>query len=192
MARFWEASCCISSSSQLPSLKKPITQHAPIGFAYFTLLQNLFVIRFGRVHARSQTHTPTGALLASSAIIIQFCPCSTSQERNKSKDRDCGWSEEGSYKEKRSNLQSQPHQSKQKLNSLSFVLWFTEDDKVRGTLVENMWEREKSRKKAFFIFKRWHWLFCLFQLSSVFHFLLVRSWLCRKQKSKIMKVNANS
>lgn len=78
-------------------------------------------------------HPPvTGTLLASSAIIIQSCSCSIRQERNKSKDRDCMWSEERSYKDKRSHLQSQPHQSMQKLNSLSFVLWFIEDDKSGG------------------------------------------------------------
>lgn len=52
--------------------------HAPVGFAQFTLLQNVFVLRSGCVPAQAHTHTHrvTGTLLASSAIIIQCCPCS--------------------------------------------------------------------------------------------------------------------
>lgn len=140
-------------------------------------------------------HTPppvTSMLLASSAIIIQSCPCSVRQERDKSKYRDCVWNEKGSYKDKRSHLQSQPHQSMQKLNSLSFVLWFTEDDKSGGLWLKTYGKEGSQEKKAFFIFKRWHWLFYLFQLSSVFHFLLVPSWLCREQKNKTKKINTNS
>lgn len=127
--------------------------HAPISFAYSTLLQNVFCAQI-RMCACTHAHPPvTGTLLASSAIIIQSCPCSIRQERNKSKDRDCVWSEEGSYKDTRSHLQSQPHQSMQKLNSLSFVLWFTEDDKSGGLWLK-ICGKEGSQEKRPFLFLR--------------------------------------
>lgn len=152
VVRLQAPSCCISSLSLndlLPQkLEKPRNLRAPIGFAQFSLPQNVFVLRC------RHTHPPvTGTLLASSAITIQSCPCSTRQEREKSRDKDCVQREGGSYKDKRSHLQSQPHQSMQKLNSLSFVLWFTEDDKS-GELWLKICGKEGSQEKRPFLFLR--------------------------------------
>lgn len=127
--------------------------HAPFSFAYFTLLQNVFVLRLGCVAAHTRTHPPViSTLLASSAITVQSCLCSISQERKKSKDNDCVWSEEGSYKEERSHLQSQPHQSTKQLYSLSSVLWFTGDDKPRGLWLEVCGKEGSQEKKPCFYF----------------------------------------
>lgn len=104
VVRLQAPSCCISSLSQSPSPKKPMSHTLPLAlhnspFCRMSLCSDQAVCRY------RHTHPPvTGTLLASSAIVIQSCPCTMRQERDKSRDRDCVWREEGSYKDKRSHL----------------------------------------------------------------------------------------
>lgn len=152
VARFWAVLCCISSFSQFP-LPRNLSPTCPHQFCIFHSSTERLCAQI-RMCACTHIHPPvTDTLLASSAIIIQSCPCSIRQERNKSKGRNYVWSEEGSYKDKRSHLQSQPHQSMQKLNSLSFVLWFTEDDKSGGLWLK-ICGKEGSQEKRPFLFLR--------------------------------------
>lgn len=93
-----------SSLSQLPSPKKPITHMLPL-VLHNSPFSRMSLCSDQAVCVYRHTHPPvTGTLLASSATIIQSCPCSIRQERDKSKDRDCVRREEGNYKDKRSHL----------------------------------------------------------------------------------------
>lgn len=153
----------------------------PISFAYFSLLQNVFVLRLGRVHAHTHNYQSPAHCWHHLPSSFNAALAISNRERIKAKTETVCEVRKGVTKT-RDPICSHSLTSQCRSWTPSLLCFGSLRMTSRGALVENMWERVKSRKKAFFIFKRWHWLFYLFQLSSVFHFLLVRSWLCREQK----------